>query len=59
MPLAIPIAFLGAVLEAALSIIDKKIINSKINFRNYVVYIFLSIVLFALPFVFFFWNFTF
>lgn len=56
MSLVIPITFLGAFLEAVLSIVDKKIINSKINFRNYVVYIFLSIVLVALPLVFFFWN---
>ncbi len=56
MSLVIPIIFLGAFLEAILSIVDKKIINSKINFRNYVVYIFLTIVLTALPLVFFFWN---
>ena len=56
MPLVMPIAFLGALLDSILSIIDKKIIKSKITFRNYVVYIFLSIVVFALPLVFFFWN---
>ena len=50
------IPFLGAFLEAILSIVDKEIINSKIKFKNYIVYIFLSIVLVALPIVFFFWN---
>ena len=46
----------GAFLESALSIVDKKIINSKIKFPNYIVYIFLSIAIVSLPLMFFFWN---
>ena len=56
MSLIMPVAFLGAFLDSILSVIDKKIIKSRINFRNYIVYIFLSIVIFSLPLVFFFWS---
>ena len=47
----------GAFLEATGAILVKKIINKHgINFRNYIVYIFFSIVLISLPLLFFFWK---
>jgi len=47
----------GALLEATTAILVKKIINKhKVNFKNYIVYIFASIVLVSLPFIFFFWK---
>jgi drug/metabolite transporter (DMT)-like permease len=53
--IAIPI--FGAILEAAGSVLDKKIIkNRNINFKNYSVYGFLSIVLVMLPFIYWFWK---
>lgn len=47
----------GAFLEATGAILVKKIINKKnIDFKNYIVYIFLTIVLVSLPLLFFFWK---
>lgn len=51
------IAVIGAFLDATGSIIDKRIINkTKINFKNYIVYVFLSIILVSIPLLFFFWE---
>jgi drug/metabolite transporter (DMT)-like permease len=51
------IPILGALLEGAGTIIDKRILNDrKINFKNYTVYGFLAIVLVMLPFIYFLWK---
>ncbi len=51
------IPIIGAILEGAGSIIDKKIIsNKKVNYKNYSVYGFLAIVLVMLPFIFWLWK---
>lgn len=51
------VPILGALLEGVGTIIDKKILkNPKINFKNYVVYGFLAIILVMLPFIYFLWE---
>ena len=48
---------MGAFFEASLAILVKKIINKqKVNFMNFIIYIFLSIILVSIPLLFFFWN---
>lgn len=51
------IPLIGSVLEGAGTIIDKTIvIKHKINYKNYMVYGFLALVLVMLPLIFFFWE---
>tara|TARA_Y100000310_G_C20645540_1_gene796344 strand:+ start:1121 stop:1993 length:873 start_codon:yes stop_codon:yes gene_type:complete len=51
------IGLAGGVLEGSGMVIEKKILRKhSINFKNYTVYGFLSLVLVMLPFIFFFWN---
>src|SRR3990167_353106 len=48
---------IGAFLEATGMTIEKKTLKSKsINYKNYTVYSFLSIVLVMVPFIYFFWK---
>ena len=49
--------FIGSFLEAAGMTIEKIMLKKKnLNFKNYTLYGFLSIVILMLPFIFFFWN---
>ena len=51
------IPLIGSILEASGIILQKKILKNKfINFKNYVLLEFFSIVLIMLPFIYFFWN---
>jgi len=51
------IPILGSLLEASGTIIEKKVIKKKnINYKNYIVYGFLTIVCTSIPFLFFFWK---
>lgn len=51
------IPILGAFLEATGMIIEKKTLRKKnINYKNYSIYSFLSIVIIMIPFLFFFWR---
>ena len=48
---------MGAFFEASLAVLVKKIINKhKVNFMNFIIYIFLTIVLVSIPLLFFFWD---
>ena len=47
----------GALLEGSGMTIEKKILRKhKVNYKNYIVYGFLALVLIMLPLTFFFWN---
>ncbi len=51
------IPILGALLEGSGMTIEKKILRKhQVNFKNYAVYGFLSLILVMIPFLFFFWN---
>ena len=53
----IQLPIIGALLEAAGMILEKKILkNKKIDFRNYTAYEFLAIVIVMLPIVYFTWR---
>jgi len=53
----IVLPFLGALLEAVVTVVDKKILRKhKIDHRNLTVYGFSTMVLVMLPFIFFFWD---
>jgi len=48
---------MGAFFEASLAVLVKKIINKhKVNFRNFIIYIFFTIILVSIPLLFFFWE---
>ncbi len=49
--------FLGALFEATSAVIEKKVLRKhKINTKNFIVYVFLALVLVMLPFIYFFWD---
>jgi len=54
---SILLPILGAFLEAAGAVLDKRIIHRlKVNYKAYTIYIFAAIILASLPLLFFFWN---
>lgn len=53
----IELPFIGAFLEAAGTILEKKVLrNKKMNFKNYTTYEFMAIVIFMLPILYFTWR---